>query len=40
MTLEVTKENPHIVDHQNVLEARILDGILSIKKISPRNGWQ
>ena len=27
MTLEVTKENPHIVDHQNVLEARILDGI-------------
>ena len=29
MTVEVTKENIHIEDHQNVLEARNLDGVFS-----------
>ena len=29
MTIEVTKENPHMKDHQNVLEARNLDGVFS-----------
>ena len=29
MTVEVTKENPHMKDHQNVLEARNLDGVFS-----------
>ena len=29
MTIKVTKRNPHIKDHQNVLEARNLDGVFS-----------
>ena len=29
MTIEVTKENPHMKDHHNVLEARNLDGVFS-----------
>ena len=29
MTVEVTKENPHIKDRQNVLEARNLDEVFS-----------
>ena len=29
MTVEVTKENPHMKDHHNVLEAKNLDGVFS-----------
>ena len=29
MTVEVTKENPHMKDHQKVLEPRNLDGVFS-----------
>ena len=29
MAVEVTKENPHMKDHQNVLEARNLGGAFS-----------
>ena len=29
ITVDVTKENPHIEDHHNVLEVRNLDGAFS-----------